>query len=112
MRLTRTRPPLVNRSTVIGMSEESNSSLPLFSLSNVHLRVWPFVVVLLLAAAGMVPGAFAAQLVNSYLTPAQQAAMPWLAGYASEIGFLIGSLICIGFLGKGRFGEFGLRLPR
>jgi len=103
----------VDRFNVTGMSaEESNPSLPLFSLSDVHLRVWPFVMVLLLAAAGMVPGALAFKLVTSYLTPAQLEAMPWLAGYASETGFLIGALICIGFLSKGRFGEFGLRLPR
>jgi membrane protease YdiL (CAAX protease family) len=93
-------------------AEKSGPALPLISVSDVHLRVWPFVAVLLLAAAGMVPGALAIKLVTSYLTPAQQEAMPWLAGYTSETGFLIGSLICIGFLSKGRFGEFGLRLPR
>lgn len=94
------------------LAEESTSSSPLFSVSDVHLRVWPFVMVLLLTAASLVPGALAVQLVISHLTAAQQAAMPWLAGYASETGFLIGSLICIGFLSKGHFGEFGLRLPR
>lgn len=94
------------------LAEEPTSSLPQFSVSDVHLRVWPFVAVLLLAAASLAPGALAAQLVTSHLTPAQQAAMPWLASYASETGFLVGTLICIGFLSKGRFGEFGLRLPR
>jgi membrane protease YdiL (CAAX protease family) len=93
-------------------AEESNPSLPLFSVSDVRLSVWPFVMVLLLAAVGMTPGVLAAQLVTSHLTPAQVAAMPWLAGYASETGFLVGALICIGFLSRGHFGEFGLRLPR
>ena len=92
--------------------EESTSSSALFSVSDVHLPVSPFVMVLLLTAAGMAPGVLAVILVTLHWTPAQLAAMPWLSGYASETGFLIGSLICIGFLSKGRFGEFGLQLPR
>src|SRR5579863_7259284 len=92
--------------------EESTSSSALFSVSDVHLPVSPFVMVLLLTAAGMAPGVLAVILVTLHWTPAQLAAMPWLSGYVSETGFLIGSLICIGFLSKGRFGEFGLQLPR
>src|SRR4029077_11275058 len=93
-------------------AEESTSPLPLFSVSNVHLRAWPFVMVLLLAAAGWAPGALAFILVTSYVEPAQLQAMSWLPFYASETGFLIGALICIGFLSKGPFGKVGLRPPR
>ncbi len=98
-----------------GMSaEESNPSLPLFSVSNVQLRVWPFVALLLLLAAAMAPGVLALFLVSAHLhlTLAQLQAMPWLPLAASETGYVIGSLICIGFLSKGNFGEFGIRLPR
>jgi uncharacterized protein len=94
--------------------QEPNSSLPLFALSNVHLRALPFAMVLLLAVAGLVPGFLAIALVTAHfhLSLAQLQAMPWLAGYAGETGYLIGALICIGLLSKGRFGDFGLRLPR
>lgn len=66
---------------------------------------------LLLTVAAMLPGVLAFILVTSYVPSAQLTAMPWLIGCASETGFLIGALICIGFLSKGKFGEFGLRLP-
>lgn len=103
----------MKRPSGVGVSsQEPSPVLPLFSLSNVRLRVRPFATLLLLAAAGMAPGVLAFILVTSYSTPAQLETMPWLPGYASESGFLIGALICIGFLSKGQFSKFGLRLPR
>jgi len=93
-----------------GLSQGSFS--PLISVSDVRLHVWPFLMVVLLAVAGMAPGVLAIKLAAFLLTPSQLDAMPWLVGCASETGFVIGSLICIGILSRGRFGEFGLKWPR
>ena len=97
------------------MSTESlpqDPSLPLISISDVRLHVWPFLMVILLAVAAMAPGVLAIKLTSLFLTPGQLEAMPWLVGCASETGFVIGSLVCIAILSRGRFGEFGLKWPR
>jgi membrane protease YdiL (CAAX protease family) len=91
-------------------SSASNST-PLLAVVDLRLKVWPILAAVGLAVFPILLSGATASLGTNFIGPKKAAENPWLVLYMGHTGLLIGALVCIALLGKGKFEKFGLRFP-
>jgi CAAX protease family protein len=97
---------LVTGSYIVG------SATSVFSISELRLRFWPIVATIALGFLVLLPSALANSWAMRLIGMERSMAMPWLALYANHLVQLLVALLLIGWLSKGRFGEYGLQWPK
>ncbi len=77
----------------------------------IRLRVWPILAAVGLVVPSILLTGVGHKIVSRHLSMQTTMAMPWIEVYVGHAGMLLGALLTIAIVGKGRFREYGLRLP-
>jgi uncharacterized protein len=88
------------------------SATSVFSISELRLRFWPIVATIALGFLVILPSVLANSWTVRLMGMERIMAMPWIALYANHLVQLLVGLLLIGWLSKGRFGEYGLQWPK
>jgi len=83
-----------------------------FSVSDLHVRIWPIVGTIGLGLVILFPSAMVASRVVERLGPQRAASIPFLFGYVSHAVMLGMALVLIVALSRGRISEYGLQWPK
>lgn len=82
-----------------------------FQITELKLKVWPFLVLLGLFIVITFAAGGAEALALKFLPADQVKAMPWMMLFPHHAGMLIAGLILIAIFSRGRLRDYGLRMP-
>ena len=88
------------------------SATSVFSIAELRLRFWPIIATIAFGFLVLLPSSLANSWAIRFLGMERIMAMPWIALYANHLVQLLVALLLIGWLSKGRFGEYGLQWPK
>jgi uncharacterized protein len=91
--------------------DSAGNPTSLLAVADLRLKVWPILATVGLAVFPIFLSGATASLGTHVIGPKKAAENPWMVLYMGHTGLLIGALVCIALLSKGKFEKFGLRFP-
>lgn len=77
----------------------------------IRLRVWPVLACIGLVIPSFFLSGLASHAAERFLGMERAMAMRWVPLYVGHAGMLIGALLTIAVLSRGRLGDYGLKVP-